>query len=222
MKKYFKKNVSIYVLLALLHTAFVFSQDSETSYRTAFSLEKKITKKFSIELTPEVRYDQNFEFSSYLIKTSLDYKFNKWLSAGAQYRLKGLQSDTDEGSEIDYSNRFAFDATTKIKIDRFTPKFRLQFSNYSDFDNETEDKTNYLRYRFGTDYSIKGSKITPYASIEFFQKMSNGLISKTRYSLGAEYKLNKHNALEIGYALDQKHKKEENNNIVELNYKYKF
>jgi long-subunit fatty acid transport protein len=52
--------------------------------------------------------------------------------------------------------------------------------------------------------------------------MSNGLISKTRYSLGAEYEFNKSSSFDLGYSLDHKYKKQTNNNIVAFNYKYKF
>lgn len=223
MKKYLKKIVFLYVFIALLNTVFIYSQTTETSIRTSFNLEKKITKKLSLEVSPEIRVDQNFELSSYLIKTSIDYKFTKWLSAGAQYRFKANKLDeTENDASFEYANRFAVDATTKFKLDRFTPKFRLQFSNFSDFDEQTEDKSNFLRYRFGTDYNIKGSKITPYASVEFFQRLSTGLISKTRYTIGGEYKIDKSNAVDLSYSYDDKHKSYNTFHIVGLSYKYKF
>lgn len=223
MKKYLKKNVSIYVLLAMLSTLIGFSQTTETSIRTSISLEKKITKKLSVELTPEIRFDQNYDFTSYLIKTEINYKLSKWLSLGGQYRFKANKLDeTENESSFENSNRFAFDATTKFKLDRFTPKFRLQFSNFSDFDEETEDKSNFLRYRFGTDYNIKGSKITPFVSVEFFHRLSTGLISKTRYTIGGEYKINKANAIDLSYSNDDKHKSYKTFHIIGLSYKHKF
>jgi hypothetical protein len=123
---------------------------------------------------------------------------------------------------IDFSNRFALDANTRISLKRFTPKFHVRFCNFTDFDSGTDDKSNYLRYRLGLDYNIKGIKITPFASIEWHHKLSSGLISKSRYPVGAEYRFNKKNSISADFSFGQKFKTTTDYQILEVSYQIDF
>jgi hypothetical protein len=201
------------------------AQNSDYSLRTSANIEVKLIKKLKLDISPEFRYDPGTGSSTLLASAGLDYKVASWLSLGASYRLEG-QSQTDAESTtdatMDYSNRFAFDAGTKISLGRFTPKARLRFSNFTDFDSETNDRTNYLRYRLGVDYDIKGIPLAPYVNAEFYQKMSSGLFSKARYTLGAEYSFNKHHALSLNYSYADKFSNLTKYHIFELAYSLKF
>jgi hypothetical protein len=215
--------LSALLLLALPLTCF--SQTSDYSFRSSINLEMKIAKGLKLELAPEYRLNSSGDANTMLVQAGLNYKVAKWLSVGGYYRLSGSKiqdTETVGGSSFDYSNRFAIDANTKISFKRFTTKLRVRFCNFSDFDSQTDDKTNYLRYRLGLDYNIKGVKLTPYASAEFYQKLSTGLFSKSRYSIGAEYELNKHNAISAGYTFADKFKTNTNYHIFELTYKITF
>ncbi|HBB91521.1 MAG TPA: hypothetical protein DC042_07320 [Bacteroidales bacterium] len=211
--------------LPLTATVNLFSQDSDYSLRTSANIKVKLIKKLKLDISPEFRYDPGTGASTLMATTGLDYRVVSWLSFGASYRLEG-ESQTDAessaGAAIDYSNRFAFDAATKIRMGRLTPKARLRFSNFTDFDNETDDRTNYLRYRLGVDYDIKGIPLKPYVNVEFYQKMSSGLFSKARYTLGAEYALNKHHALSLIYSYADKFSNLTRYHIAELAYSLKF
>jgi hypothetical protein len=222
------KKLAVSVALSLLlFTAAgnLYPQDSDYSLRTSANIEVKLIKKLKLDISPEFRYDPGTGASTLLASAGLDYKVASWLSLGAAYRLEG-ESQTDAESSVgaatDYSNRFAFDAATKIRMGRFTPKARLRFSNFTDFDNETDDRTNYLRYRLGIEYDIRGIPLTPFVNVEFYQKMSSGLFSKARYTLGAEYALNKHHALSLIYSYADKFSNLTRYHIVELGYSLKF
>jgi hypothetical protein len=185
----------------------------------------KIAKGLKAEVSPEFRFNTGDGTNSYLVQAGLNYRVASWLSVGGYYRLNGStvqDPESIDGSAIDLSNRFAFDANTKTSIKRFTPKLRVRFCNFTDFDSQTDDKTNYLRYRFGLDYNIRGIKLTPFASAEFYQKLSSGLFSKSRYTIGAEYEFNKHHSISAGYSYADKFKTGASEHIFELTYSIKF
>lgn len=212
------------IVLAMLPSLLV-AQTGEYSLRSSVNMEVKIAKNLKLELTPEYRFESDPGVGSALLQTGLNYKVAGWLSLGGYYRLEAVKvssAESTDGSTFDLSNRFAFDANGKIRIKRFTPKARIRFSNFTDFDAGTIDKSNYLRYRAGLDYNIRGVKLTPYASVEFYQKLSSGLFSKTRFTLGGEYTFNKHNSLAAEYSLARKFKSATNYHIFELTYKVNF
>ncbi|WP_173074047.1 DUF2490 domain-containing protein [Tenuifilum thalassicum] len=182
-------------------------------------LEKKVLNNLAISIEPELRLDNSFKPSSYLLQAGLGYKIAPWMKLGAFYRFDAEQN---ENSSFSYMNRFAFDMSFMHKISRFTPKARVRFSNFTDFDSSTDDKSNYMRYKFGTSYNIKGSKLNPFLSVELYQKMENGLINKARYSFGTEYTLNKRNSIELKYSYDYRFKNLNNTHILELKYSLNF
>ena len=216
------------LILGLLLSALPLSVVSQTtvySLRSAVDLELKVAKKLKVEVTPEYRYDPVNKSGSMLVQAGVNYKLASWLSLGGYYRLDGSKTTDSENLEpasLIISNRFALDANAKVNLNRLTPKFRVRFSNFTDFDSGTDDKSNYLRYRVGLDYNIKGIKLTPFVSAEFYHKLSNGLFSKSRYTLGAEYEFNKHNAISAGYSYARKFKTMTNYHIFELTYRIGF
>lgn len=222
------KGKSLILLMILTWSAFplvVLSQTSEYSFRSSVNLEMKITRRLKVELAPEFRYNTGSGNNMVLIQTGLNYRFASWLSIGGYYRLNGSilkDSESADGRSLDFSNRFAFDANAKTNLGRFTPKFRLRFCNFSDFDSQTDDKSNFLRYRLGLDYHIKGIKLTPFIAVEVYEKLSNGLFSKSRYTIGGEYEFNKMNALSLDYSFDDKFKTTTKYHIFELTYKFRF
>jgi hypothetical protein len=222
------KGKSLILLLILTLPALsmtVLSQTSEYSFRSSVNLEMKITRRLKVELAPEFRYNTGSGNNLVLVQTGLNYRVASWLSIGGFYRLNGSilqESESADGKLLDFSNRFAFDANVKTNLGRFTPKFRVRFCNFPDFDSRTDDKADYLRYRLGLDYLIKGIKLTPFFAVEFYEKLSSGLFCKSRYTVGGEYEFNKMNALSLGYSFDDKFKTTTKYHIFELTCKFRF
>jgi hypothetical protein len=84
-----------------------------------------------------------------------------------------------------------------------------------------------MRNRFGLKYNIKKTPFEPYINIELFhQPFSNLEYSyyKNRFSVGANYKINKRHSLEAGYKLEtevdgsNKYKL----NVVKIGYTFSF
>jgi hypothetical protein len=218
------KRHSLFLSLTIILLAFpvvVFTQTPEFSLRSSVDVEIKIAKRLKIQITPEYRYNPVTNTGSVLVQAGLGVKVAPWLSFGGYYRFDYEKSTGTEivgDPSVGCSNRFALDANTKVDLKRFTPKFRLRFCNFSDFDSQTDDKSNFLRYRFGLDYTIKGVRIAPFVSVEFYQKLSSGLFSKSRYSIGAEYAFNKKNAISFQYSFANKFKTLSKFHIFEMTY----
>jgi hypothetical protein len=91
-----------------------------------------------------------------------------------------------------------------------------------------------MRYRAKVDYDIKGIKLLPFLSIEFFNdksvtelektSISGGFkdIDKVRYTGGMAYDINKNNSVSLFYRLQNNRVKNEWNNILGLSYSHDF
>jgi hypothetical protein len=115
-------------------------------------------------------------------------------------------------------HRFALEATYGTKIKRWEPSVRLKYTNYT----EDASSGDFLRYRAKLEYDLPNSKITPSLGVEGFYDISEKNVYKYRYSMGVDYKINKHNSVGIGYMLDYYMQEYQNNHILNLKYKYKF
>jgi len=209
----------------LLAATVAYTQETESSYRGSVQADIKLTKKLHWMVEPEYRFGNDNDSRSLLLQTGLNYRLTSWLNIGAYYRMQGAWTKDAEQNDVtsfEFYNRFAFDANTKIRLSRFTPKFRVRFCNFSDFDSQTDDKSNYLRYRAGLSYNIKGLALTPSVSAEWYEKLDSGSWNKVRYSVGLAYAINKNNAISMEYSRDEKFKSETGYNIFEVSYKIGF
>lgn len=207
----------ILFLLGIMIAESAFSQTVNQDFqtRTELKLSFEPLDKLSLSLSPEVRWDESFGVSKYMLESGIAYKPVKGLSLGGSYRfiINPRESKTTE-----YLHRFALYTSYKIKIARFEPSLRVKYTNF------TEDLSlgGFLRYRAKMEYDIKGSKITPLLSAEAFHYLADNQIYKMRYALGAKYKFSKKSSLELGYMLDYYMQDYLNKHIIKLGYKYKF
>ena len=216
----YKRKITIYLLpliAGILFSVKAFPQTVTNDFqtRTEVKLSLEPLDKFTLNLNPEVRWDESFGVSKYMLESGISYKPVKGLSLGASYRFI-INPRTDKSTE--YLHRFALYTSYKKKIKRFEPSLRVKYTNY------TEDITagEFLRYRAKIEYDIKSCKITPAVSAEAFHDLSGSQIYKMRYGLGADYKLGKKSTLELGYMLDYYMLDYRNKHILTLGYKYKF
>lgn len=84
-----------------------------------------------------------------------------------------------------------------------------------------------LRSRLMVDYNIRHSAFTPFASVEMTNDLNDGFyVDKLRYSIGVDWKLNKHNVLEFGYMYQDVRaddgEDERNSHIISIGYRFKF
>ena len=84
---------------------------------------------------------------------------------------------------------------------------------------------NRLRSQLKVEYDIRNCKITPYASIEFFNELDEAFIlGKTRVCAGGDIKINKKNKISVGYVYQDERDSDigETQHALEISYKLKF
>lgn len=149
-------------------------------------------------------------------------------------------------------NRFSLSATGSVEAGRFTFSLRemLQITRllsitttedkyrFSDMENHTglelqaserDDKSartrQYLRSRLGVEYNIRHCPLTPYASFELSNDLSDGFsVAKRRLSVGTDYKISKKHRLSVGYVYDNGADDDNDDDMhcIEIGYKFKF
>ncbi|WP_185968928.1 DUF2490 domain-containing protein [Carboxylicivirga sp. M1479] len=195
----------------------LYAQDIDNTFqtRTEFKLSYKLSKKWKIQATPELRLDDSFSIDKYIIELKTIYNPFKKLALGASYRFV---ANTRETKPTEYIQRYAFDAKYNFKFDRWKPLLCLRYTNYSEDDADGE----FLRYKAGVEYNIRKCKLSPFAGAELFHEFNNQELFKVRYSLGSDYKLSKKHAISVAYKLDYYMQKFENKHILYFGYKFKL
>jgi len=218
------KNKIILLAIAVLFTISGYTQ-SEPATWVELEFSKKIIKNLKIEFNPELRLFGGFEMDSYILEGGLSYKLHKYLTLAGYYRYENEYNYREKRQiyEWEPASRLAFDAKSGFKLKRFDFQFRLRYTNGTDFDETTDDKASYFRYRAKIDYDIKGSKLAPFISVEAFHDLLLKDIDKTRYTSGLAYPINKSNELSLFYRLqDYSEADKESMDIIGIGYSLKF
>ncbi len=214
------------ILLALLSLlGFSGFAQSEPSTWLELEFSKKIIKNLKVEFNPELRMFGGFEMDTYILEGGLSYKLHKYLTLAGYYRYENERNFREKRQiyEWEPASRFAFDAKSGFSVNRFDLSFRLRYTNGADFDETTDDRASYFRYRAKIDYDIKGSKLAPFASVEVFHDLVLKDFDKTRYTAGFGYPINKNNEISLFYRLqDYSEAEKESMDIIGLGYSLKF
>lgn len=221
------------ILLPVLSLLLAFTGYTQSGPSTWVELEfsKKIVKNLKVEFNPELRLFGGFEMDTYILEGGLSYKLHEYLTLAGYYRYENEKNyrEKREIYEWESSNRFAFDAKTAFELKRFNLQFRLRYTNGSDFDETTDNKDSFFRYRGKIDYNIKGSKIVPYVSVEAFHDLNLKYVDKMRYTSGLSYPINKNNEVGLFYRLQDYFEsdglaleKQESMHIIGIGYSLKF
>lgn len=216
------KNICVLMVLMLFAGQHIVAQENEKAtvennfeYRTYFKLSFKPLKKLKINVSPELRFNDDFSIDQYLIETQLVYRPVKILYLIAGYRFV-INPRNEKSTE--YLNRYEIGIALKKEFNRFIPQLKFRYTNYTDDDVDN----NVFRYKAALGYNIKGCKLTPTISAELFQQLAGNSLYKVRYKLGLDYKLFKKNYLTASYRLDYFLKEYKNNNIFSVGYKIKL
>lgn len=99
--------------------------------------------------------------------------------------------------------------------------------NYTKDDKRDSKSYNVLRSRLAIEYDIASCPLSPFASVEVYNNMTDSWTTdKVRYSGGIEWKVNKHNAIDLTYYYQDVHGEDADDDInshyISLGYKYKF
>ena len=198
---------------------FIFSSTQAKTDRFGTWIEIEITKKLlkDLELSfiPDVRLQDDFTVDKYQFDLKLGYEPFKFLNFAVAYRNK--TNVRNKGNVT--TNRFVFDAALKEGFGRFDASLRARLTNYSD---ESDEKTTFIRPRIKLVYDIKGNKIAPYASFELFRDLSEKEWQKSRFDVGATRKLGKYHRVGLYYRLQNYFSTRNSINILGIDYRFKF
>ncbi|HPE18660.1 MAG TPA: DUF2490 domain-containing protein [Tenuifilaceae bacterium] len=198
-------------LLLYLFLAFAIRVISQPDYGlwNEFSLEKDFSKKFSLELQEEFRFDQSLShFDVFHSSIGANYKPIKPVKLSFAYRFSANQTLENE---VSFRHRLALDASYRLSFNnlKFSCRSRIQ-SEVKNFNSSKNGKTPSWewRNRLTVEYSIK--RFSPYVGAEVYYQISdaretefNNTWTKKRYRLGVDYKINKRNDIGVYFLLQR-------------------
>lgn len=214
---------------------------------TTAGLKYDILKNLSAGLEGEYRSRNKFKgIERWSIGLGVDYKIIPYLKLDAGYKFiqhHEAERVTSKGNIVESfwqpRQRAYFSLTGIYKVNRFTFSLRerYQYTHHKgmyikktsgtgkpkeDEYIEGKDK-NILRSKIKIDYSIRKTGFTPFLSGEIYNNLTNFGYVKTRLTIGSEFKINKHNAIEAFYRyIDKKEKEEQGGSVIGIGYQFKF
>lgn len=215
-------------------------------------VEKKLSKKWSVGAEFEYRLKDNIEEgkgwgapSRWNIAVGVEYKVLSGLKLDAGYKfmrdhsLPEWNEEKQEETEAYWGTKHrvyaSFTASFKARNVKFSLRERWQYTYRREVPDVTYDWNkdrlepvkgkgkNVVRSRLQVSYDKKKAWYEPYASVEVY--IADGL-DKMRYTAGCEFKLNKHNAVDVFYRYEDLYENDNYNNrdshILGVGYKFKF
>lgn len=202
-----------------------FAQDGEPGgFRTGLSVEKEITKKWTLGTEAEFRsLGYNLNPERYILGINTDYELFKNFKVGIGYEYQSVKDSYKWGYSslgvdtfkvwMQPRHRFQADISYKYSLGDFSISIRERaqatFKNDKDRIKQNGD-TNFARVnpdqtwrnRIKLDYNIPNSKFDPSFSFESYMlwndpDIQKAYFSKLKYTLAVEYKINKKNSVEL-------------------------
>ncbi len=226
--------------LLLFSITFLFAQAQTTDNQlwTAFQAETDITKRVTLGLDLEVRFDNDISrLRTIFGQVELGWKFNKYLSASTSYRYGGRKFE--ELAELTKAHRFSVYVTGKYKfkkfsignvdVNSFTISNRAGYLHQYlvDAPTDRESPQKYFRNKTQLKYDIT-KKLSTLVYFEFFYRFSgkNEEIDENRFAGGFDYDINKKNSVKLLYMylteVNVKPKKKDDRHIISVGYTLKF
>jgi hypothetical protein len=211
----------------VLYNVCAFAQNNDMQLWTNISVEKKLTKTFSLNYAEEVRFNENIsEVGQFFSDLGGTYKISKTWRISVNYRFTNKRQLDDSYSK---RHRYYFDLSYKKKFDRIIFLFRTRFQsqcadiNCSD-DGKIPDYYSRNKVTFKFDFD---KKYIPYISAEMFYQLNNpdgNVIDNMRYAGGVEYQFNKRASLDLFYLIQQEYNcvKPERDFVIGVGYNYSF
>jgi long-subunit fatty acid transport protein len=202
------KNKLLFFLFFYFITASLYAQVNDAGLWTSINIDKKISKKFSISLSEEIRFNENIsEMGSIFTDAGINYKINKIIRISGNYRFINKRRIDDSYSQ---RHRYYFDFSIRTKFQYFTLMFRTRYqSQYKDIYSSPDGKVaeNYIRNKLTIKYELD-KKWSFYGSFEMFSPLRTYdkiLFDNLRYNAGIEYSINKMHSIDLSYLIQKEY-----------------
>ena len=227
----------------------VMAQSDEFGTWTSVSLDKKLSKQFTLGTELELRTGNNLKnIDRWSAGISVDYRLAKWLKASAGYtylydyhpEAYTYQDDGDLNKRtmtyFGSRHRLNVSLTASKDFGKLNVSLRERWQ-YTYRPEQTNRRMDYQHSDLGYSYPVKGnmwrnklqlkykatSLLQPYLYGETYVGGSG--FDKLRLSLGTELKLSKQSSLSVGYVYQKVYDdndEEGNKHVLSIGYKYKF
>jgi MFS superfamily sulfate permease-like transporter len=218
---------AIVVSLFSFLTAVIYSQDKDFGLWYNISIEHEFTKKLEVDLLTTIRtFDNASKIEEGFIEGEIAYKFTKFLSAAASYRITENIED-DDAYHLRHKWFVGLKGNLEIWDLDFSARVRYQ-ERYKTYFEDKEDKIpdSHFRFKVKSTYKTPSFPLNPFIGAEIFCpvfKESDVVIDKKRFSAGVEYKISKKHSVELEYLFQRDYKPDlRDDHIISLNYKFKF
>ncbi len=233
------------ILAAVLFLGGLAAQAQELWTSAAFKT--AITPKWGVTAEAEYRTHNQLKSSERVtIGAMVDYKHRYFkVDAGYKFMMNHtLEETTKKGNIIPPywigRHRLFASITGKVKLNRFEVSLRERYQYthrlgkwVDKFDPDGTKKhdewiskkdKHILRSRIAVDFNPRKCRFTPFASIELYNNLGKDFeVEKVRYTLGSEYKINRHNRVELFYRFVQSCEQgEKNYNVIGIGYTFKL
>lgn len=170
-------------------------------------VEAKVTKRFKLSGELNGRFGSS-GLETFFPQVGVQFKAAKWFKPSVEYRLI---IDKNKIGNYHATNRLNINADFGYEVKRFDLGLRVRYQfafnslSQSSYDADFDQA---LRMKPGIKYNIKGSKITPEISAEFFYNPMYGPLSpgfnKVRGAAGFKWNLKGAHEVGMKYQFDKK------------------
>ncbi len=210
-----------------IFNAFGFSQDQDAVIWTGFEVSKKITKKTSLAFESQTRFYKNATVLGNVYgELKVKHEILKRLDASIYYRF----GSRDREDYYQFQNRLAINLAYSYKIKDLNLRFKVRTRYQYRFENgifindfNVQDQKSVFRTKFNVKYTIPNYKrLSPYASFEFYNRISNQFnkserispIDKYRFNVGLAIDLPKRNAIDVFFMYEKANRSVPRENFI--------
>jgi hypothetical protein len=216
----------IFILIFLPFSISVLAQEKDFGIWYGVSAEHKLSKKFSLDMSTDVRTFENAsKIDEAFIEGGVNFDFNKYISAEGSYRLtKSIEKDDN----YYYQHKFFLNLKGKLPVDRFTfsGSLRLQTRTKTYIEDSEDENADYQgKIRLKATYRTVSFPVDPYIYSEAFIPLFSDKtgIGKVRYSAGFDIKFTQKHSIQLEYIYQRDYLPHLSDlNVISVNYNIKF
>ena len=240
------------IMLMILLPIGVKAQSDEFGTWTGVSLDKKLSKQFSLGTELELRTGNNLKnIDRWSAGISVDYRLAKWLKASAGYtylydyhpEAYTYQDDGDLNKRtmtyFGSRHRLSVSLTASKDFGKLNVSLRERWQ-YTYRPEQENMRMDYQHADLGYSYSVRGKATNIWRNKLQLKYKTTGMLQpylygetyvsgtgfdKLRLSLGTDLKLSKRSSLNVGYVYQKVYDnvdEEGNKHVLSIGYKYKF
>lgn len=214
-------------VIFLIFVQSCFSQSDDFGIWYGIDAGFPLVKKLDVDLSAVVRtFDNASKIEQGYLEGGVNYKFNKYLSLAAAYRIINT---VENDSRYHLRHRWFADIKGSYPVGKFafSARFRFQVQTRTFYKNDASEIPDwYARIKLKALYKTQDFPVNPYLFYESWSPLfnkSDRLFDKHRFGVGLEYKFSKIQSVEAEYMFQRDYLPHlEDMNIGSITYNIKF